>query len=224
MDALELRINDKLYQSTGNIIDTLSRKMESVQKAIIDLITSTTGTIESYIQTIILSNGTVEDSKIHNLLISDTVTSIMKYYSYFATGKFDALLAELNGQKMIELSQKLYNLKSNLPSTSNYEMIRNIIVSSFEALMQIINKNIQHLSAQNAYASALEKANILDDVKKLEEYIKKLNQTTAVRIIPDVLVETPLMKFSPEIEKYIQLHGFPPNGVFDPDLLGAIVI
>jgi hypothetical protein len=41
MDALELRINDKLYQSTGNIIDTLSRKMESVQKAIIDLITST---------------------------------------------------------------------------------------------------------------------------------------------------------------------------------------
>ena len=167
--------------------------------------------------------STVESKLIHELVISDCVTTIIGYYSNFALGNFDEVRENLTIETFEALSKQLFLFKSSLADTSDYEIVRNIIVKSFEALMQMINQLISCEELEVRLEAATKKAAILDDVQALEDYIKKLVESANVKVLPEVTFTAPLFSIKPEIQRYIDLYGFPEGGVFDVNKLGALV-
>ena len=167
--------------------------------------------------------NSVESNLIHKMVISDTVTTIISYFSNFALGNFEHVRESLTTDMFESLSTQLYLLKSNLSDSSDYEIIRNIIIKSFEALMQMIYQQIGCDELQIRLDAASEKAGILLDIKKLEDYIKHMAETTKLSILPDVVFTAPLVKIKPEIQEYIRLYGLPPDDIFDVDKLGEIM-
>jgi len=167
--------------------------------------------------------STVESKLIHELVISDCVTTIIGYYSNFALGNFDEVRENLTIETFEALSKQLFLFKSSLADTSDYEIVRNIIVKSFEALMQMINRFVSCNELEVRLEAATKKAAILDDVQALEDYIKKLVESANVKVLPEVTFTAPLFSVKPEIQRYIDLYGFPEGGVFDVNKLGALV-
>jgi len=167
--------------------------------------------------------STVESKLIHELVISDCVTTIIGYYSNFALGNFDEVRENLTIETFEALSKQLFLFKSSLADTSDYEIVRNIIVKSFEALMQMINQFVSCNELEVRLEAATKKAAILDDVQALEDYIKKLVESANVKVLPEVTFTAPLFSVKPEIQRYIDLYGFPEGGVFDVNKLGALV-
>jgi len=234
-------IGTAISNSEQNIISQLSHKIDSISSTITNLISSTTIQIENFIQNTIspyqtliielLNSGSLtsggnglDGSLIHKLIISDSVTQIINYYSELISGNYDAVASSLTSDHFIQLSSELYKLKSILPITSDYEVIRKIIVMALEALMQMINKQIEYNTLQNSYNVLSEKAGILDDITKLKEYITILTTNTSMELIPEVTVNAPPIGLKPEIAAYIELYGYPTDGMFDPDKLAAIVV
>ena len=233
-------IGTAISNSEQNIISQLSHKIDSISSTITNLIYSTTTQIENFTQNIIspyqtliielvnsgslTSGGGINGSLIHKLVISDSVKQIINYYSELITGNYDAVASSLTSDHFIQLSSELYKLKSILPDTSDYEIIRKIIVMSLEALMQMINKQLEYNTLENSYNVVSEKASILDDITKLKEYITILTTNTSIALIPEVTVNAPPIGLKPEIAAYIELYGYPKDGMFDPDKLAAIVI
>jgi hypothetical protein len=89
--------------------------------------------------------------------------------------------------------------------------------------MQMIYQYLNYTEIVTKFEAASEKAAILDDIQALEEYIKKLSETTNISVLPEVSFTAPLLAVKPEIQRYIDLYGFPEGGVFDVDKLGALV-
>jgi hypothetical protein len=210
----------------------ISEKITTIKSDITDLINTTKAELESNISASQKSivdllnsdviNGT-QNQLIHNLIISETVAEIIEYYSNFISGNFSQVSSQLTVDKFNKLSLELYKLKSILPDNSDYEIVRNIIVKSFEALMQIINQQLQFIVLQNSYNVISEKASILDDMSKLRDYIATLSNSASLVLISDVTVDAPAFGLNPEIQKYIDLYGFPEGGVFDSNKLAIII-
>jgi hypothetical protein len=167
--------------------------------------------------------GTIESKLIHEMVISNCVTTIINYYSNFALGKFEQVRGSLTTDVFETLSKELYLLKRSFSDTSDYEIIRNIIVKSFESLMQMIYQYLNYTEIVTKFEAASGKAAILDDMQALEEYIKKLSESANISVLPEVSFTAPLFTVKPEIQRYIDLYGFPEGGVFDVDKLGALV-
>ena len=239
IDATKSDITD-LINTTKAQIDTshatISEKINTTKSDITDLINTTKAELEINItvsqKTIIdlLNSGVItgcsdetQSKLIHNLIISETVAEIIEYYSNFISGNFSQVSSQLTVDKFNKLSLELYKLKSILPDNSDYEIVRNIIVKSFEALMQIINQQLQFIVLQNSYNVISEKASILDDMSKLRDYIATLSNSASLVLISDVTVDAPMFGLNPEIQKYIDLHGFPEGGVFDSNKLAIII-
>ena len=89
--------------------------------------------------------------------------------------------------------------------------------------MQMIYQYLSYTELQTKLNAASEKAAILDDIQALENYIKKLTESANVSVFPEVSFTAPLFSVKPEIQRYIDLYGFPEGGVFDVDKLGALM-
>jgi hypothetical protein len=170
-----------------------------------------------------VSDALIQNQMIHNLVISDTVTTIINYFTNVILGNYDEITAVFTIDQFELLSEQLYAFKSTLANTSDYEIIRNIITKSFESLWLTTKQYITNLNISEELITAKQKASILDNLQLLQDYINKLNSTENINIIPDVPVLAPVFSVRPEILKYIELYGYPPGGIFDVDLLGAIM-
>jgi hypothetical protein len=231
----------------GNAI--ISGKMDTIKSDITGLINTTKAQLETIIQSVVTSNnqifillsavaangtggngngngngtGTIQETMIHTLLISETVSTIMTYYSDLADGNFEALSAELTGEKFTQLSKELFDFKSGLAVNSDYETIRRIIVTSFEALMRMVTTNIAYLELQNNYEVVFNRSKILDNIELLKEYIDALNNSGNLSIIPEISIVAPFIELRPEIQAYIDKYGLPEDGVFNPDKLAELL-
>ena len=229
----------------GNAI--ISEKMDTIKSDITGLINTTKAQLETIIQSVVTSNnqifvllstvaangtggngngngnGNIQETMIHTLLISETVSTIMTYYSDLADGNFEALSAELTGEKFTQLSKELFDFKSGLAVNSDYETIRRIIVTSFEALMRMVTTNIAYLELQNNYEVVFNRSKILDNIELLKEYIDALNNSGNLSIVPEISIVAPFIELRPEIQAYIDKYGLPEDGVFNPDKLAELL-
>jgi hypothetical protein len=229
----------------GNAI--ISGKMDTIKSDITGLINTTKAQLETIIQSVVTSNnqifillsavaangtggngngngnGNIQETMIHTLLISETVSTIMTYYSDLADGNFEALSAELTGEKFTQLSKELFDFKSGLAVNSDYETIRRIIVTSFEALMRMVTTNIAYLELQNNYEVVFNRSKILDNIELLKEYIDALNNSGNLSIVPEISIVAPFIELRPEIQAYIDKYGLPEDGVFNPDKLAELL-
>jgi septal ring factor EnvC (AmiA/AmiB activator) len=244
-DIADLINTTKAEIVAGNTF--ISEKMDTIKADITGLINTTKAQLETIIQSVVTSNsqifvllsavaangtggngngnggGTIQETMIHTLLISETFSTIMTYYSDLADGNFEALSAELTGEKFTQLSKELFDFKSGLAINSDYETIRRIIVTSFEALMRMVTTNIAYLELQNNYEVVFNRSKILDNIELLKEYIDSLNNSGNLSIVPEISIVAPFIELRPEIQAYIDKYGLPEDGVFNPDKLAELL-
>lgn len=194
---------------TSNTVPTIGSTVNTVTKFI--PVVSTVQTAQNE-----------EQIAIHKLVINPTVNQILVYLKEFTVGNFTNV-RDVFSQFSI-LSAELYNLKNANSTFTDYEFIRNSIVTSFESYIQSIYQytNIHVLESKLVNATAT--VDILQDMAKLEAYIQDLNTRGRVgEIFPEITVTAPLFRLKPEFEAYIEAYGFPEGAVFDPDLLAPFI-
>lgn len=163
---------------------------------------------------------TTTEADILILLTNPYVEEIMSLLSDYANGNFTFVSETLTYSKYTLYSQFLFNLRK--VNDFAYEKVRNTIINSLKSLRQSVQQYQILIVSQGQLVTASEKAIILDNLNLLSQYIEELQQKSEVNIIPDVEVHVPLMSLQPSIYVYIERHGYPSGGVFDPDLLAAI--
>jgi len=154
------------------------------------------------------------------LLTNFYVEEIMSLLLHYANGNFTFVVETLTYSKYILYSQVLFNLRKLNDLT--YEKVRNTIINALKSLRQSVQQYQILIVTQGQLVTASEKANILDNLNLLSQYIEELKSKSEVNIIPDVEVHVPLMSLQPSIHVYIERYGYPDGGIFDPDLLAAI--
>jgi hypothetical protein len=160
-----------------------------------------------------------EDSLSLNEKFKSTLISLVELLTYYADGKFESLQSELTTETYTGMSTTLIKLKNAY--NDDYELIRD---TAARALKGVQRATLQYsaLSTTEAHNEVLaDRAAILDDRDRLREYIEALNKRSSSSIFGDHTITTSTAAvIPPEYLVYIQLFGFPEDGVFDPDKLG----
>jgi hypothetical protein len=186
----------------------------------------TTNTQNIYQKTIYLTNQIitkpniiVSDENIYKVL-ADYSVIIQKLLFEFSLGNFQYVTSILTRKYYQYLSIKLTQIVYN--DYPIYEQLRITIKYALQGLYKAIQQYQILLETNIKLASVTERASILDDMQKLKEFVKTLKG--GGNIFPDLIITAPMAKIKPEYLEYIQLYGYPSNGVFDMDKLGEILI
>ena len=163
-----------------------------------------------------------EHKLIHNLVINKYIDEITTYYNHFANGEYDIVIKALDDNTFAKISKELYELHVN-EQYSDYEFILRNIINSFNSLMKSIQQYLTLQSVKKQLEYETNKASILDDIEKLKEYINNLSKKASFSLITTVKVNAPILTIKKEYQTYIDMYGFPKNGVFDAELLGNII-
>jgi hypothetical protein len=134
-------------------------------------------------------------------------------------GRFDSIKTQLTQTAYNTLSLQLF--KAKRPMNPDYEKLRKVINLNLEGLLQSINlynTNVDMTGERNYYKIKADKFN---DVNALIEQLNMLRR--AVSLFPDQTITVIPVEIKPEYLAYIKTYGYPENGIWDPDLLGAIL-
>ena len=137
----------------------------------------------------------------------------------YASGRFDSIKTQLTQTAYNTLSLQLF--KAKRPLNPDYEKLRKVINLNLEGLLQSVNlynTNVDMTGERNYYKIKADKFN---DVNALIEQLNMLRG--AVSLFPDQTITVIPVEIKPEYLAYIKTYGYPENGIWDPDLLGAIL-
>jgi len=147
-------------------------------------------------------------------------TYLAKYIEYLS-GDISELPKNLNVNIISRLSSIFFSLKvPSLNSTvyEEYRLFTTSIISSFQNINTFV-LNCQEKTA--LLEAALEKASILDDINKLQEFIKNLKRK--FMLIPEQTITLPTATIKEPYNTYINIYGFPENMLWDPDKLAFVI-
>ena len=154
------------------------------------------------------------------LMNSVLVTDISEISKNYASGAFDIIKSQLNQTLYNNYSIGLYTARKPLNAT--YEKVRKFINTNLEGLLQSINLyNINtNVNAQlDAYKII---ANKFNDPNELLAQLNMLRGS--ISLFPDQHITVIPVEIKPQYLAYIKTYGYPENGIWDPDLLGAIIM
>jgi hypothetical protein len=158
-------------------------------------------------------------AEIEALMSSAIVTDISEISKNYASGAFEAIKATLNQTLYNNYSLGLYTARRPLNAT--YEKVRKFINTNLEGLLQSINlynTNTSVTAQRDAYKI------IADKFNDPNELLAQLNMLRgAISLFPEQHITVIPVQIKPEYLVYIQTYGYPENGIWDPDLLGAIL-
>jgi hypothetical protein len=162
-------------------------------------------------------DGCPEIVALMNSTIVKDIGEISKNYS---SGAFETIKQQLTQMIYNNYSVGLYTARRPLNAT--YEKIRKVILTNLEGLLQSINLyniNRDVTSQRDAYKITADKFN------NPEELIAQLNMLRgSISLFPEQHITVIPVQIKPEYLVYIKTYGYPENGIWDPDLLGAILI
>ena len=158
-------------------------------------------------------------AEIEALMSSAIVTDISEISKNYASGAFEAIKATLNQTLYNNYSLGLYTARRPLNAT--YEKVRKFINTNLEGLLQSINlynTNTSVTAQRDAYKI------IADKFNDPNELLAQLNMLRgSISLFPEQHITVIPVQIKPEYLIYIQTYGYPENGIWDPDLLGAIL-
>jgi hypothetical protein len=158
-------------------------------------------------------------AEIEALMSSAVVTDISEISKNYASGAFEAIKATLNQTLYNNYSLGLYTARRPLNAT--YEKVRKFINTNLEGLLQSINlynTNTSVTAQRDAYKI------IADKFNDPNELLAQLNMLRgAISLFPEQHITVIPVQIKPEYLAYIHTYGYPENGIWDPDLLGAIL-
>jgi len=159
-------------------------------------------------------------AEIEALMSSSVVTDISEISKNYASGAFNLIKSQLNQTLYNNYSLGLYTARKPLNAT--YEKVRKFINTNLEGLLQSVNlhnTNTTVTSERDAYKI------IADKFNDPNELLAQLNMLRgSVSLFPDQHITVIPVQIKPEYLIYIQTYGYPENGIWDPDLLGAIIM
>jgi hypothetical protein len=158
-------------------------------------------------------------AEIEALMSSAVVTDIGEISKNYAAGAFEVIKSQLNQTLYNNYSLGLYNARRPLNST--YEKVRAFINRNLEGLLQSINlynTNTSVTAEKDAYKIIADKFN---DPNQLLAQLNMLRGS--ISLFPEQHITVIPVQIKPEYLIYIQTYGYPENGIWDPDLLGAII-
>ena len=158
-------------------------------------------------------------TEIEILMSSAVVTDISEISKNYSSGAFDIIKSQLNQTLYNNYSLGLYTARKPLNAT--YEKVRKFINANLEGLLQSINlynTNTSVTSQRDAYKILADKFN---DPNELLAQLEMLRRS--VSLFPDQHITVIPVQIKPEYLAYIKTYGYPENGIWDTDLLGAIL-
>ena len=162
-------------------------------------------------------NGCPEIDALMNSIIVTDIGEISKNY---ASGAFETIKTQLTQIIYNNYSAGLYTARKPLNAT--YEKIRKVILMNLEGLLQSINLynvNTDVTYQRDAYKITADKFN------DANELIAQLNMLRgSISLFPEQHITVIPVQIKIEYLTYIQTYGYPENGIWDPDLLGAIIM
>ena len=162
-------------------------------------------------------NGCPEIDALMNSIIVTDIGEISKNY---ASGAFETIKAQLTQMIYNNYSLGLYTARKPLNAT--YEKIRKVILMNLEGLLQSINLynvNTDVTYQRDAYKITADKFN---DASELIAQLNMLRRS--ISLFPEQHITVIPVQIKIEYLTYIQTYGYPENGIWDPDLLGAIIM
>jgi hypothetical protein len=158
-------------------------------------------------------------AEIEALMSSSVVTDISEISKNYASGAFNLIKSQLNQTLYNNYSLGLYTARKPLNAT--YEKVRKFINTNLEGLLQSINLHNTNTSVsaeRDAYKI------IADKFNDPNELLAQLNMLRgSMSLFPEQHITVIPVQIKPEYLIYIQTYGYPENGIWDPDLLGAIL-
>jgi len=159
-------------------------------------------------------------AEIEALMTSSVVSDISEISKNYASGAFNIIKTQLNQTLYNNYSLGLYTARKPLNAT--YEKVRKFINTNLEGLLQSINlhnTNTTVTTERDAYKI------IADKFNDPNELLAQLNMLRgSMSLFPDQHITVIPVQIKPEYLIYIQTYGYPENGIWDPDLLGAILM
>ena len=153
--------------------------------------------------------------------LSNIITAINTLLVRFSQGQFDLVTGVLTQKLYNNLALQLHGIKQNSKLYPEYENIRISTTRALAGLYQGIQQYVLLKNTQANLTATIEKASILDDKTKLQEYINHL--LGARSILPDSKVTIITAEIKPEYVEYIQMYGFPEGAVFEMDKLANAI-
>jgi hypothetical protein len=158
--------------------------------------------------------------EIEALMTSSVVSDISEISKNYSSGAFNIIKTQLNQTLYNNYSLGLYTARKPLNAT--YEKVRKFINTNLEGLLQSINlynTNTTVTTERDAYKI------IADKFNDPNELLAQLNMLRgSMSLFPDQHITVIPVQIKPEYLIYIQTYGYPENGIWDPDLLGAIIM
>lgn len=140
----------------------------------------------------------------------------------YADGNFTTLKTKLTNDKYAALSLTLGKLRN---SNLEYEMIRSSSLSFLQGLQRAALQHIELTNTKTSYNVVKQRADILDDMDRLKEFLIELNSKANTSVFGEYSVTASVSAvISPQYLLYIEKYGFPPDGVFDTARLASINI
>lgn len=147
--------------------------------------------------------------------IGSILDDIMKKISL---GNFD----EINIDDINDLTNKLNNQQTTT-NNSNFNNFKDTFTNVINLVIVANEQKEQNNILEDRINIADEKAGILDDPEKLQQYIYELKKKSAFYLfnLPDISTVSANVK--PEYSEYFKLYGVPVNLEFDQEKLDAII-
>lgn len=154
------------------------------------------------------------------LFKSTAFYNIQLINSEFLKGNYSYLTSNFTNTEYLQYTNELYKLKA-LSNAQTYDQVRSILLLMLENLQKTTILLFEKQNMEYLISSNQEKLDMLNDISKLTEYLEKLKFQTSF-IFPESNVKVATVKMNPTYLKYIELYGFPQNGIFDGDKLARI--
>ena len=171
-----------------------------------------------------LSSTIVSDEflQIKRLLKTPLAMYVEMTINEYYLGNFEKVLELLPKEKLEGLMNILYSYKKNSIKYPTYEKVRSLLKLYLEGLIKCITQYLDLLNIKTKLEKCEERCNILDDMKKLQEYIDELQKAMQIFNPPPqtVICATILQEHA----TYLRMHGYPVGGIFDVEKLNNIIL
>jgi len=155
------------------------------------------------------------------LILTSLIEEINTIVRYYIDGNFLEIINYINSGKNTIMANKLNTIKKNAVNLPDIKFTANFYLTILNSLTQHINQYTK-LQISNEITEIFKKdAAILNTPTLLKAYIENLKKN--LRALPDLFVETQAPTIKQEYLTYIELYGFPKNGIFDIGLLAQII-
>ena len=164
------------------------------------------------------TNQTLIDMYSKLASVTRTINTLMKEYSQ---GHFYEVANTLTTSVYNRLSLLLGSLAADEGKYPDYEIIRQVATEALGGMYQAVLQYSTLVDTQHKLTIVEEHDSILYDPVKLQDWINGLKQRRS--LFPESKVQVRAATLKPEYALYVQIYGFPPGAVFEPDKMSAVL-